>query len=309
MGRRSKWEDKIIKILMYKPMAYKEIKSSLGISDRVLNYNLRKLMRDGRVVKAGRKYLVNPVTAEEAIKTTVLELINFYKLNMWSPYVYIFSKKPLRKYKNIFHPALCSSIWSWMTENLDGELISEVAKVLRTYSKLSDDKRSLFISNAMEKVDLVFITNAFSSPPPVPDTVGYYDVVRCIFGFFKDIEAKEEGDEWLFKEGIEILKRLYDRLRDMKFLVIYNVDLEGLNVPYTLRACEYHDQIIEWIDREADEKLIKTLKKVLKEILQGDIESIYRYDIPPDIREMLIYITSYRQRQVIKSILDHIENK
>jgi len=311
MGRRSKWEDKIINLLIDRPMAYKELKSVLRISDRVLNYNLRKLMDSGRIYKAGRKYYVNPITTEETIKTDVLSMFRLYKLSMWSPYVYVFSIKPLKKYKTFSHPALCSSIWSWMSENIEDKLINDVAKLLKKYSELSEEERSAFIDRASQEVDMIFITNAFYTPPPTIDSVGYYDIIRCVLNFFEGMEAEEVDEEWIFNEGINILKSFYDALRDMKFLVVYNVNLEGLSIPYTIKATEYHEEILRWIDEEADKMSIINLRKMINELIENgySIEIVYKYDIPPDIREMLTYILTYWQIHIIHSIKEHIDKK
>lgn len=309
MGRRSKWEDKIINLLIDRPMAYKELKSVLRISDRVLNYNLRKLMDSGRIYKAGRKYYVNTITVEETIKTNMLSMLRSYKLSMWSPYVYVLSIKPLKKYKTLLHPALCSSIWSWMSKNIEDKLINDVAKLLKKYSELPEEERSVFIDRASQEVDMIFITNAFYTPPPTIDSVGYYDIVRCIFKFFEDMEAEEVNEEWIFNEGINILKSFYDALRDMKFLVIYNVKLEGLSIPYTIRATEYHEEILRWIDEEADKMNIINLRKMVEELIENgyNIETVYKYDIPPDIKEMLAYILTFQQNRIIHSIKEHID--
>jgi hypothetical protein len=126
--------------------------------------------------------------------------------------------------------------------------------------------------------------------------------------FFADLSIEEASKEWLFKEGVKILKRFYDKLTEMRLIVMFDVNIWEMPIPYAFKANIYHDRIIEWIDKEADKIRITNLKKLLKELTDKklDIKSTYKYDLPPDIRDMIIYMINFRQKHLIHSLIDHI---
>ncbi|MEM0481237.1 MAG: winged helix-turn-helix domain-containing protein, partial [Candidatus Aenigmatarchaeota archaeon] len=76
-------KEKIIKILLNKEMSLKEISKELKISPQLAYYKLKKLEKEGYVVKKGKKYVAFnsyfAILGEENSKAISINSKNFWK--------------------------------------------------------------------------------------------------------------------------------------------------------------------------------------------------------------------------------------